>query len=124
MKADIHRMSDLLAFRNDVRKAIIDLLAIPPSEQEEVLLILTELGTNLINHAGEGTLEVFLPDDSRPNLGIRAASKKAPQAAGTSNSFRPSLGFGLPSTRDLMDHVEILENEHVFEVICEKKISS
>ncbi len=123
MKADIQRMSDLLAFRNDVRKAITDLSALPPSEQEEVLLILTELGTNLIRHAGEGTLEVFLPDHSRRNLGIRAASKKAPPAAGNSNSFQTSLGFGLPSTRDLMDHVEILENENVFEVICEKKIS-
>lgn len=123
MKADIQKMSDLLAFRNDVRKAIIDLSALPHSEQEEILLILTELGTNLIRHAGEGTLEVFLPDDSRRNLGIKAVSKKAPKPAKDKDSFHPSLGFGLPSTKDLMDHVEILDNENVFEVVCEKKIS-
>ena len=124
MKAHIEDLGQVLAFRRDVREA---LCASPfsPAQREEILLALTELGTNLFCHGGRGVLDVALPTPDRPLLRIQSKNLSAPAFTLTNPEGPPfgtgrGLGIGLSSVARLMDRMDVDETGGAFLVTCEK----
>lgn len=114
-------MEMLLAFRNDIRKEISNISWKKKEDLDFFLLILTELGTNLISHANGGILEVWLEKSLHPSANIRAFSLKSEQLTlKKDNNKFSSLGIGLLSAKDLMDEVCIRNERDFFEVVCKK----
>lgn len=111
----------VLAFRSDIRKELSNCNWKKKEDLDNFLLILTELGTNLVSHANGGILEVWITDPPHPSVIVRAFSLKTEvlKLRNTHHTLS-SLGIGLLSARDLMDEVTINDKKQYFEVICKK----
>lgn len=88
-------------------------LGFPPKEIEEIALVTSELATNLVRHAGSGTLSFEGLIDHDP-VGIQIESQdRGPgitdveQSLTDGFSTRGGLGLGLGSVNRLMDELEI-----------------
>lgn len=113
----------LLAFRNDIRKEISAVSWKKKEDLDNFLLILTELGTNLISHANGGILEVWVEETPHSSAIIRAFSLKSESLKlRNNNNMLSSLGIGLLSARDLMDETCIKDEKEFFEVVCKKHL--
>jgi len=126
VRAFVGDIPQVIAFRKDVRDA---LKSSPFShfQREEVLLALTEMGTNLVFHARGGTLEVTLPAPGMPLLRIgcwNSPRREGPSREGAGGTTRPAggLGIGLSSLERLMDRVVVEALDGSFGVTCEKDV--
>lgn len=122
MRAPVRSMADVIAFRNDVRRAL-ERDPLDPVARDEVLLALTELGTNVVLHSEGGELSV----DTRGGSAIRLESANgvppALRCPGASPAGLPrGLGLGLASLRRIMDRVETRLDGDRFVVTCEKDL--
>jgi len=88
-------------------------LGFPREHAEEIAIVVRELGTNLLRHAGRGTLTFAgIEDDTRK--GIRIESEDAgpgiidfEQAMTDGYSTAGGLGLGLGTVNRMMDEVDI-----------------
>ncbi len=107
VRADVERA------RRDVRAAALALgfLAVPT---EEIVLAASELATNLLLHAHDGTLAVTRAE-AMGRVGVRIESRDAgpgiadiPAALRDGASTRRGLGSGLPAVRRLVDEFSLV----------------
>jgi anti-sigma regulatory factor (Ser/Thr protein kinase) len=124
MRAAIRTLADVLAFRSDVRRCLQDSPLAAPA-REEVLLALTELGTNLVLHAGGG--EISVETSPARGLAVRVASSNAVPESLLAPGLSPAgldrgLGIGLSSLGRLMDRVDARLEGDRFLVVCEKDV--
>jgi anti-sigma regulatory factor (Ser/Thr protein kinase) len=124
VKAHIEDLGHVIAFRKDVRDALSG-APFSPVQREEILLALTELGTNLFHHGRRGVLEVALPTPDRPLLRIQSRNLPHPSPVKPYRDDPPSgtsrgLGIGLSSVARLMDRMDVDEAGGAFLVTCEK----
>ena len=125
MKAEIGTIPQLIAFRGHLRGALAK-SSFSKLEREEILLALTELGTNLIRHGCGGSISVSMPTEDSPVIRITARNnilsacsrRQAPAECATGRSG--GLGLGLGTLVRMMDRVEFDPGEGNLSVICEK----
>ena len=104
-------------------------LGFDPNAREEISIVVAELASNLIRHAGSGEI-ILEPMLSDGRQGIRVISQdrgpgiKTPQIAlGDGNSEDRGLGYGLGTINRLMDDLEIVpptDDQPVSLIICRK----
>lgn len=115
LKATIESMGDLIAFRNDVRR-VLQRLRMDETASEQILLALTELGTNLIRHAGGGQMAIW-SDRTGGSVRIEARNSQSPPSL---HQRTAGLGIGMGSVGWLMDRVWLEEEDGVLRVLCER----
>lgn len=118
MRAVIQTGGDLLAFRCEVRRGLSEDRAEGRS-LEELLLALTEMGTNLLRHGGGGTLEVVLEKESGL---VRLEARNSPLGTLAPEPGRRGLRIGLESLGRLMDRVWFTGEDAGFGIACEKRL--
>lgn len=95
----------------NIIKQIATAADFPIIQTEELLIVTSELTSNLLRHAGGGQLVIQL-DDSLPSIKIESYDNgpgiiDAEQAIGDGFSTAGSLGYGLGAINRLMDTLEI-----------------
>jgi len=108
----ISHRSDISEARLLARSAAL-LVGFNQQETEEILIVVNELVSNLVKHAGRGFLTIsVLRSGSRTGLEIEAADHgpgiaDVEQAISNGFSTTGSLGYGLGTVHRLMDELEI-----------------
>jgi len=120
VKATISDRAQLLALRKDVRDAL-NHRRVPEESREAVLLALTEIGTNLVNHARGGILEVSFPEDHPSVIRVTSVNLHEPDAPDPSSL---GLGIGLDSLSRIMDRVSVQTVDGTFRVVTEIDLPS
>lgn len=99
-------------------KAIVGETRFTDSAVDEIAIVVRELSSNIVKHAGEGTITVTPRDsDGRSGIEIRAEDlgpgiDDVDRALEDGYSTAGSLGYGLGAVHRLMDDVVIESNEH------------
>jgi anti-sigma regulatory factor (Ser/Thr protein kinase) len=108
----IRNTADVVAARRLARETAIK-TGFSKTASEEVALVVHELGTNIVRHAGTGLLRVAgLDSGSSPGLQI-SAQDEGPGIPDIDNAVRDgfssagSLGYGLGTVYRMMDSVDI-----------------
>jgi anti-sigma regulatory factor (Ser/Thr protein kinase) len=103
---------DCLSAQERVRRTVLG-LGFSGSIGEEIILAVAELTSNLIRHAGKGTLSAR-PIETGGRLGIEIeAADQGPGIADVERSFTDgysttgSLGYGLGTVNRLMDELDV-----------------
>jgi anti-sigma regulatory factor (Ser/Thr protein kinase) len=103
---------DCMAAQESVRRVVLS-LGFSASVGEEITLAVAELTSNLVKHAGRGTLFLRpIESDRRTGVEIEAADK-GPGMGDVEKSFTDgysttgSLGYGLGTVNRLMDEVDV-----------------
>ncbi len=103
-----------------------DALGFPQQAREEIALAATELATNLIKHAGGGTLTVTPIEGARVGLELEASDtgpgiRDVEQALGDRYSTAGTRGTGLGAVNRLMDELDIVSQPgRGTRVVCRK----
>ncbi|MHC1760090.1 MAG: anti-sigma regulatory factor [Negativicutes bacterium] len=102
-------------------------LGFDPQERDEIAIVISELGSNLIKHAGRGFIAVSALSDNG-QMGIQIESlDNGPGIANIAEAMRDgfstsnSLGIGLGAVNRLMDRHEIIspiEGEYGTKILC------
>jgi anti-sigma regulatory factor (Ser/Thr protein kinase) len=109
---DVRQASSVGEARRAAR-TIAATLGFPPAVAEEIALAVTELASNLIRHAGGGTLALTpLSPDGRVGLEVESVDQgpgiaDVEQALGDRYSTAGSRGTGLGAVNRLMDELDI-----------------
>ena len=113
VRIPVFHSTDAIAARGQAEEMAL-LLGFDETSSQEIVLAVSELATNLINHAGEGELELHQVSLAGCK-GIEVVSKDRgpgiadPESAQRDNfSSSGSLGCGLGAVNRLMDTLEIL----------------
>jgi anti-sigma regulatory factor (Ser/Thr protein kinase) len=126
VKAVIEDITQVIAFRSDVRDAV-SRHAFTEGEREEILLALTEICTNLVRHGSGGIVEIGLPTEESPKLTIKSWNLAGEPPRGDSLDDQVLLGrglrIGLASLDRLMDQADAFWDGVWFEVNCEKRLN-
>lgn len=94
------------------RQAALELaraLALPPRAQARVDLVVAELGTNVVRHAGRGTISVAPLSNGRAGIAIRCTDD-GPGFPPAGEAVRPGeqgLGLGLAAAAELANVLTI-----------------
>ncbi len=103
---------DCLAAQESVRQAVLA-AGFSASAGEEITLVVAELTSNVVKHAGRGTLTIR-PVESAQRTGIEIeAADQGPGIGDVERSFADgysttgSLGYGLGTINRLMDEVDV-----------------
>lgn len=89
-------------------------LGFPPADQARVDLIVAELATNVLRHAGSGGIVISMPEDANGALAIVCSDAGPGIAAGGREGHLghgPTLGLGLAVVHELADDVVIKSTE-------------
>jgi anti-sigma regulatory factor (Ser/Thr protein kinase) len=104
--------SDLVDARKAARR-VAAAVGFGDAALEEIVLVVCELGSNLVEHAGGGDL-TLTPIEERNRVGLQIEStdsgpgiRDAEEAIGDGYSTTGSLGYGLGTVNRLMDELEI-----------------
>ncbi len=110
--AEVRHSTDLSALRQ-VSKTMAGAIGFRERENEEIVLVVSELASNLIRHAGGGTV-ILTPLNSDGRSGVQIESvDKGPgiadieRAMADGSSTVGSLGYGLGTVNRLMDEFDI-----------------
>lgn len=104
--------SDVSAARRRV-KAMSETLGFDEEEWTELMIVVSELGSNLMEHAGEGVLTLRpIREDARRGLQIESLDegpgiRDVDMAMTDGFSTAGSLGYGLGTVNRLMDRLDI-----------------
>ena len=119
-----------VAMARRVARQLAEAVGIDPRSCDEVALVASELASNLVKHAGGGSL-LLVPLSIPPCTGLQIET--IDNGAGIPNihlamtdgySTSGSLGYGLGTVNRLMDEFEIIpRNEHGIHIVCRKWVS-
>jgi serine/threonine-protein kinase RsbT len=80
--------------------------SLPLAGEARVDLVVAELATNLLRHAGSGTV-VLQPPDHQSSTFVIEASDRGPGLGTSVVKPKQGLGLGLSAVKELSDEVEI-----------------
>ena len=122
-RLDINQPADVLRFVQDVLDAARD-VGTSVQEQEELRIVASELGSNVLKHAGSGSASVEIADDQH---GIRIITRNPSDHDDVAGVFADglstagTLGIGLGAVRRLCDEVELALEDGEFIVHATKR---
>ncbi|MGD2105560.1 MAG: anti-sigma regulatory factor, partial [Anaerolineae bacterium] len=114
-------------------RALAETIGFDEHEREEIALVVSELGSNLVKHAGGGSLILTsLADGTRVGLQIRSVDTgpgigDEMQAIADGFSTTGSLGYGLGTVNRLMDEFDITSHggaDHGTHIVCKRWLQS
>lgn len=125
---EISHSSDLYILKSYVR-AMAERIGFSPLETEEILIAATELGTNILKHAGSGEL-ILTEGTGEYENGIIIEAKDfaggiedVELAVSDGFSTGGSLGYGLGTVNRFMDELKIISSPGTgTHVICKRKV--
>jgi serine/threonine-protein kinase RsbT len=123
---DIVEDEDLIAARQSARTLAAE-IGFSSMEQAMIAAVVTELASNILDHAGRGELVLHAVEDSGRRGIVIIARDRGPgirnvkQAMHTSYSVAAGLGGGLRGVKGLMDSLDVISGSNSGTTVTAKK---